>query len=134
VASKDFVPGDIILCLPPIAAGTVHCQSTAEASIHHKIKNNEERKAQNNITLQIWQIFRSNFQTKFSSSYSPGPSKNSLCLIYSNLRKKRKLLGLDIRMLTLSCSYFSNCNLLYDPHLKAAATAVKFMGNSIAQV
>jgi hypothetical protein len=60
VASKDFVPGDIILCLPPIAAGTVHCQSTAEASIHHKINNSEERKA-NNITLQIPQIFRLKF-------------------------------------------------------------------------
>ncbi len=60
MASKDFVPGDIILCLPPIAAGTVHCQSTAEASIHHKINNSEIRKA-NNITLQIPQIFRLKF-------------------------------------------------------------------------
>jgi hypothetical protein len=128
VASKDFVPGDIILCLPPIAAGTVHCQSTTEASIHHKINNSDERKA-NNITLQIPQIFRSKFPNQILFIMF---ARSGLYEAYSNLRKKRKLLGLNIRRITLSFSYFSTCNLLYDPHLKTDATAVKIMGNSIA--
>jgi len=81
VASKDFVPGDIILCLPPIAAGTVHCQSKLVASIQHKINNSEKQKANNNI-LQIPEIFRSKFPNQI------------LFIMFAKSEQKRSLLDL----------------------------------------
>jgi hypothetical protein len=104
VASKDFVPGDIILCLPPIAAGTVHCQSTVVASIHHKINNSEERKAQNNITLQIWQIFRSKVPNQI------------LFIMFARSQQKRSLLDLiesQKKVETIGFRYQKDCAIIF---------------------